>query len=61
MKYERMEFVEAVEALAKDLGLAVPREKSSRNYVEVDQRIFQALEKGAARPWSRDFARGVEK
>ena len=45
MKYERMEFVEAVEALAKDLGLAVPREKSSRNYVEVDQRIFQALEK----------------
>jgi DNA primase len=45
MKYERMEFVEAVEALAKDLGLAVPREKSNRNYVEVDQRIFQALEK----------------
>ncbi|MBL6709392.1 MAG: DNA primase [Pseudomonadales bacterium] len=45
MKYERMEFVEAVETLAKDLGLTVPREKSNRNYVEVDQRIFQALEK----------------
>ena len=44
MKYERMEFVEAVEALAKDLGLTVPREKSNRNYVEVDQRIFQSLE-----------------
>lgn len=44
MKYERMEFVEAVEALAKDLGLTVPREKSSRNYVEVDQGIYQALE-----------------
>ena len=45
MKYERMEFVEAVETLAKDLGLTVPKEKSNRNYVEVDQRIFQALEK----------------
>ena len=45
MKYERMEFVEAVETLAKDLGLTVPREKSNRNYIEVDQRIYQALEK----------------
>ena len=45
MKYERMEFVEAVETLAKDLGLTVPREKSNRSYVEVDQRIYQALEK----------------
>ena len=44
MKYERMEFVEAVEALAKELGLTVTREKSNRNYVEVDQRIFQSLE-----------------
>jgi DNA primase len=48
MKYERMEFVEAVEALAKDLGLTVPREKSNRAYVEVDQGIYQALE-GAER------------
>jgi DNA primase len=44
MKYERMEFVEAVETLAKDMGLTVPREQSSRSYVEVDQGIYQALE-----------------
>lgn len=44
MKFERMEFVEAVEALAKDLGLTVPREKSNREYVEVDQGIYRALE-----------------
>lgn len=44
MKYERMEFVEAVETLAKDLGLTVPREQSSRKYEEVDQGIYQALE-----------------
>ena len=27
------------------MGLTVPREKSNRNYIEVDQRIYQALEK----------------
>lgn len=58
MKFERMEFVEAVEMLAKDLGLTVPREKSNRNYVEVDQSIYQALE--SAERFYRQQLRGAE-
>lgn len=58
MKFERMEFVEAVETLAKDLGLVVPREKSNRPYVEVDQGIYDALD-GAERIY-RQQLRGAE-
>ena len=58
MKFERMEFVEAVETLAKELGLEVPREKSNRPYVEVDQRIYDALA-GAERIY-RQQLRGAE-
>ena len=58
MKFERMEFVEAVEMLAKDMGLVVPREKSNRPYVEVDQGIYDALE-GAERIY-RQQLRGAE-
>ncbi len=58
MKFERMEFVEAVETLAKDMGLVVPREKSNRPYVEVDQGIYDALE-GAERIY-RQQLRGAE-
>ena len=58
MKFERMEFVEAVESLAKDLGLEVPREKSNRSYVEVDQGIYQALE--SAERIYRQKLRGAE-
>jgi DNA primase len=53
-----MEFVEAVETLAKDMGLVVPREKSNRPYVEVDQGIYDALE-GAERIY-RQQLRGAE-
>ena len=45
MKFERMEFVEAVEALAKDLGLEVPREENGKPRVEVDNSLFQVLER----------------
>ncbi|MDG1134741.1 MAG: DNA primase [Pseudomonadales bacterium] len=45
MKFERMEFVEAVEALAKDLGLEVPREDSGKPRVEIDHGLFQVLER----------------
>ena len=44
MKFERLEFVEAVEMLAKDLGLEVPRERQSRARESVDQGLYQALE-----------------
>ena len=45
MKFERMEFVEAVEALAKDLGLEVPREENGKPRVEIDQGLFHVLER----------------
>ena len=45
MKFERMEFVEAVEALAKDLGLEVPREENGKPRIEVDNSLFQVLER----------------
>ena len=45
MKFERMEFVEAVEALAKDLGLEVPREENGKPRVEIDHGLFRVLER----------------
>ncbi len=43
MKYERLEFVEAVELLAKQMGLAVPREQG-RGPAQPDHGLFPVLE-----------------
>lgn len=44
MKFERMEFVEAVEYLARELGLEVPREQGSKPRVQIDHGLYHALE-----------------
>jgi DNA primase len=44
MKYERLEFVEAVEMLARDLGMEVPREQGRSPAVKVDEDLYSILE-----------------
>ena len=44
MKYERLEFVEAVEVLARDLGMEVPREQGRGPVVKVDEDLYTVLE-----------------
>ncbi|MEM9623641.1 MAG: DNA primase [Pseudomonadota bacterium] len=43
MQYERLEFVEAVELLARQLGLEVPREKGGRERPQVDPDLYAVL------------------
>ena len=43
MKYDRLEFVEAVEELAKQLGLEIPREAGVRTRPKVDQDLYTVL------------------
>lgn len=47
MKFDRLEFVEAVEALAQQLGMEVPREKGSFNTPRVDPDQYTVLERCA--------------
>ena len=43
MKFERLEFVEAVEALAQQMGLEVPRERGRAHHNEVDNTLYEVL------------------
>ena len=43
MKFDRLEFVEAVEQVAADFGLEVPREQAGRAYKQVDASIYEVL------------------
>ena len=45
MKFDRLEFVEAVEALAQHAGVEVPREKSVGGGRRVDQDLYQVMAK----------------
>ena len=44
MNYDRMEFLDAVEELAKRVGMEVPRETAQRNADPEAQSLFNALE-----------------
>ena len=44
MNYDRMEFLDAVEELAKRTGMEVPRETAQRNADPEAQSLFNALE-----------------
>ena len=44
MKYENLDFVEAIEALAKHLGRDVPRERGKRESAPEQTRELLALE-----------------
>lgn len=44
MKYERLEFVEAVEMLARELGMEVPREQGRNPTVKVDEDLYTVLQ-----------------
>ena len=43
MKYERLEFVEAVELLARELGMEVPREQGRSAAASVDEDLYTIL------------------
>lgn len=47
MKFDRLEFVEAVEMVAGQLGLEVPREGGGRPRPKVDQTVYDVLHKAA--------------
>ena len=57
MKYERLEFVEAVEMLARDMGMEVPREQGRGPVVKVDEDLYTVLEQ--AERFYRDQLRGA--
>ena len=44
MKYERLEFVEAVEMLARDMGMKVPREQGRGPVVKVDEDLYSVMD-----------------
>jgi len=45
MAYEKMEFVDAIEALAKQLGLEVPRSEQEKNKKKYSQDLYEPLQK----------------
>jgi DNA primase len=55
MQHDRLDFVSAVEALAAIAGVEVPREQSSRDAAQANQRIYDAL--GAAEKYYRSALR----
>jgi DNA primase len=57
MKYERLEFVEAVEMLARDMGMQVPREQGRGPVVKVDEDLYTVLEQ--AERFYRNQLRGA--
>ncbi|HBK13464.1 MAG TPA: DNA primase [Gammaproteobacteria bacterium] len=57
MKYERLEFVEAVEMLARDMGMEVPREQGRGPVVKVDEDLYTVLEQ--AERFYRNQLRGA--
>ncbi len=57
MKYERLEFVEAVEMLARDMGMEVPREQGRGPVVKVDEDLYSIL--GQAERFYRSQLRGA--
>ena len=58
MKFDRLEFVEAVEQVAGDFGLEVPREQTGRAYKQVDTGIYELLKQ--AEGYYRRNLRGAE-
>ena len=57
MKYERLEFVEAVEMLARELGMEVPREQGRNSTVKVDEDLYTVLQQ--AERFYRNQLRGA--
>ena len=55
MNYDRMEFLDAVEELAKRVGMEVPRETAQQNANPESQSLFNALE-AAARFFQKQLA-----
>ena len=58
MNFDRLEFVEAVESLAQQMGLEVPREQTGPSRPQVDPDLYEVL--GQAERFYRQSLRGAE-